>query len=71
MWFNSTVHGAPYQSPLRPDASANVLSGEGRAKALHGCRQFVSRDVALSCLTNATHEARSDGWGGRYYAAGR
>jgi len=71
MWFNSTVHGAPYQSPLRPVVSANALSWEGRAKALHGCRQFVSRDVALSCLTNATHEVRGDGYGGSYLAAGR
>jgi len=44
---------------------------KGRAKALHGCRQFVSRDVALSCLTNATHEVRGDGYGGSYLAAGR
>jgi len=29
----------------------------GCSQALHGCRQFVSRDVALSCPTNATHEA--------------
>lgn len=34
---------------------ADTQPAVGRPEALHGCRQFVLRGVALSCLTNAIH----------------
>ncbi len=41
MWFNSTIHGAPYP----PQSAAHVylqgLAGKGCPEALHGCRQLV------------------------------
>jgi len=62
MWFNSTVHGQPYQPPLLASADHSTLLRNASTQALHGCRQFVLWDVALSCQTNAIRLAHRSPW---------